>query len=72
MDKDTATGARTPEGAGRRSRDAAAAGARERAIGIRIAALERDGVLYEAEVVRWARWEYCYYTPLEEVRARAA
>ena len=76
MDTDTGSGSWTPEGRQAPIPDEANAGARAQAIGFRIAALERDGVLYEAEVVRWARWEYCSYTPLEEVRrglaARAA
>ena len=33
------------------------------------AAPEPDGVLYEAEVVRWARWERLVRTPLDEWRA---
>ena len=76
MDTDTGVGSWAPEGRRAPIPDEANAGARAQAIGFRIATLERGGVLYETEVVRWARWEYCSYAPLDEVRrgmaARAA
>ena len=43
--------------------------AKVRKIGDWIAALERDGVFYETEVVRWARWEYCAYRLFEPAAA---